>query len=84
MFMYISNVISSYILYNIFCCFTARWLTLSHLSRKQPHSPDFNHCVFVSFLPEGHRDPRIDAGFLSLIERLVRLELELSNLITTP
>ena len=28
------------------------------LSRGQPHSPNVNHCIFLHFRPEGHREPR--------------------------
>ena len=44
------------------------------LSRGQPHSPDVNHCVFLHFRPEGHREPRNEVGSLSLAEHLVGFE----------
>ena len=43
------------------------------LSRRQPHSPDVNHCV-LHIQPEGHREPCNEVGSLSLAERLVWFE----------
>ena len=33
------------------------------LSRGQPHSPDFNHCI-LHIRPEGHWEPHSEVGSL--------------------
>ena len=44
------------------------------LSKRQPHSPDVNHCI-LHIRPEGHREPRNEVGSLGPVEHLVGFEM---------
>ena len=60
-----------FIYYVLFGCPTANF---GPLPRAQPHSPNLNHSVYVSFLPKGHWKPHNKIGSLNPAEHLVEFE----------
>ena len=62
----------------LFDCPTANF---GPLWSGQPLSPYVNHCFFVDFWPEGHREPRNEVEFLSPAERLAGIEPETVRLL---
>ena len=52
-------------------CSTAKFRSLR---KRQPHSPDSNHCVSINFLCIVHQEPHNEVGSLSLGECLVGFE----------